>query len=289
MIEESVEGGATIYYIREPGGFLIARLHPTDGVRYYHFDELGSTRLLTDADGDITDRYAYDAYGSLLSHDCYSGSVEQSYQYVGQLGYYTHWMEPDFGLLQLGVRFYDPEVGRFTQRDPMQNDHAPYTYAGDEPTRLVDPQGTFPVVPVIIGGAVGVVDLLCVRDAFNVGADWRDKPNDLAFQRKWGKDAPVRAHFMAHCVAACLATRCLPGCLRSTLGRTQAQGLGLAAELWQALWNLISNIWDREWNPLNDAWAPALMINETGALCGLSRGTCYDCCDRKYDARNRKD
>jgi len=98
VLEESTSS-STIYYIGEPGGSLIARLHPTGGIRYYHFDELGSTRLLTDGSGNVTDKYAYDAYGSLLSHECYSGSVNQSYQYVGQLGYYTHWMEPDFGLL----------------------------------------------------------------------------------------------------------------------------------------------------------------------------------------------
>ena len=40
MIEES-SGGTSVYYIREPGGELIARLHPTEGIRYYHFDELG--------------------------------------------------------------------------------------------------------------------------------------------------------------------------------------------------------------------------------------------------------
>jgi RHS repeat-associated protein len=142
VLEESTSG-STAYYIREPGGSLLARLHPTDGIRYYHFDELGSTRLLTDADGDITDKYAYDAYGSLLSHDRYSGSVNQPYQYVGQLGYYTHYQEPDFGLLQLGVRFYDAEVGRFGQRDPLDEGPNRYEYARGTPSRLVDPTGRY--------------------------------------------------------------------------------------------------------------------------------------------------
>ena len=140
VIEES-SGGSTAHYIREPGGSLIARLNATEGIRYYHFDELGSTRLLTDADGDITDKYAYDAYGSLLSHDCYTGSINQPYQYVGQLGYYTHYQEPEFGLLQLGVRFYDPEVGRFASRNGVPDDSGRYTYAGGNPTVGIDPWG----------------------------------------------------------------------------------------------------------------------------------------------------
>ena len=106
-----------VYYVREPGGALLARVDGTN-MSYYHFDELGSTRLLTDASGNVTDRYDYDAYGAVIAHEKLAGSVDQPYQYVGQLGYYTCYQEPDFGLLQLGVRFYAAEVGRFGQIDP---------------------------------------------------------------------------------------------------------------------------------------------------------------------------
>ncbi|MDH7602575.1 MAG: RHS repeat-associated core domain-containing protein [Armatimonadota bacterium] len=109
----------------------------------YSYDGAGNLKTVKDASGIYNT--ANDAYGSLLSHDCYSGSVSQPYQYVGQLGYYTHWIEPDFGLLQLGVRFYDPEVGRFTQRDsrPVDRENG-FTYCYGRPTRLTDPSGRFP-------------------------------------------------------------------------------------------------------------------------------------------------
>lgn len=122
------------YYVREPSGALIARVSGNN-INYYHFDALGSTRLLTNASGSVTDKYAYDAYGSLISHDEYDGSVDQPYQYVGRLGYYTHCKEPEFGLLQLGVRFYDAQTGRSTQKDPIGYDDGPdlYLYAKGNP------------------------------------------------------------------------------------------------------------------------------------------------------------
>ena len=130
-----------IYYVREPAGELIARLGGPN-MNHYHFDQLGSTRLLTNSGGAVTDEYTYDAYGAVLSHNRSTGSIDQPYQYVGQLGYYTHYQEPNFGLLQLGVRFYDSEVGRFGQRDPISsNANSLYCYSNDAPTTTVDPSG----------------------------------------------------------------------------------------------------------------------------------------------------
>lgn len=75
----------------------------------------------------MTDKYSYDAYGAVLAHQRGTGSVDQPYQYVGQLGYYTHWQRPGLGLLQLRLRFYDPRVGRYTQHG------SPYIFAANNP------------------------------------------------------------------------------------------------------------------------------------------------------------
>ena len=102
----------------------IARLDGPN-MSYYHFDQLGSTRLLTNTVGTVTDEYTYDAYGAVLSHNRSAGSVDQPYQYVGQYGYYAHYMEPGVGLLQLGV-------GRITQRNQIssESDLSSYAYVG---------------------------------------------------------------------------------------------------------------------------------------------------------------
>jgi len=138
VVEEVLPSEESAYYIREPGGELIARHNETDGWRYYHFDDLGSTRILTDADGEIADWYDYDAWGNVTDHE---GDTLQPYQFVGQLGYYTHCQDSSIRFLQLGVRFYDPEIGRFTQRDPIRAGLTGYVYVEDKPSVLVDPTG----------------------------------------------------------------------------------------------------------------------------------------------------
>ena len=122
-------------------GELIARLDGPN-MNHYHFDQLGSTRLLTNSAGAVTDEYTYDAYGAVLSHNRSTGSIDQPYQYVGQLGYYTHWQEPGFGLRQLGVRYFSPELGQFLQRDSFKMaGFSDYSYGRNSPTRFSDPTG----------------------------------------------------------------------------------------------------------------------------------------------------
>lgn len=139
----------SVYYVREPGGELLARVDGPN-MSYYHFDQLGSTRLLTvynpsadDRFGGVSDRYDYDAYGALMAHQRLAGSVDQPYQYVGQLGYYTHCQESEFELVQLGVRFYDTRIGRFVRRDPMRGATNPYFYVAGRVTRARDPLGLY--------------------------------------------------------------------------------------------------------------------------------------------------
>jgi len=147
------EEGPTYRYlnVRAPGGSLICRekyeqngqsLKLTES-HTYHEDGLGSTLAMTDQDGDVTDKYSYDAWGN-ATHGT-GTTADNPYQYVGQLGYYTHYQDSAFRFLQLGVRFYDPEIGRFTQRDRIESaGHASYDYARGRPLVKGDPSGRFP-------------------------------------------------------------------------------------------------------------------------------------------------
>ena len=138
VIEEVTPSGS-VYYVREPNGALLARCTSATAVaNYYHFDELGSTQFITNSSAQVTDEYTYDPWGNVTSH---SGSLSQPYQFVGQLGYYTHYNDANLPYIQTGVRLYFPQLGRFVQLDPMLDGFNPFTYVSNNPMNQVDPSG----------------------------------------------------------------------------------------------------------------------------------------------------
>ncbi|NLN78307.1 MAG: hypothetical protein GX141_05270 [Armatimonadetes bacterium] len=172
-------------------------------MNHYHFDQLGSTRLLTNSGGAVTDEYSYDAYGAVLSHNRRTGSVDQPYQYVGQLGYYMHYQEPGFGLIQTGVRFYGSESGVLTQRNPGRYGHNAYVYAGSKCTVYVDPDGRKPKIKGLKRHPPMYLKPLCdcLRESFKTSCLKLHERND-----KW-----------AHCYMWCKAVQCTGGGLLQML------------------------------------------------------------------------
>lgn len=109
--------------------------------KYYHGDQLSSTRGLTNSSQSITDSREYDAWGLALT----TSSIPTPFGFAGGAGYQR---DPDSGLMLLGQRYYDPSIGRFVSRDPIsfQGGTNLYAYATNSPAAAVDPDGTNPVV-----------------------------------------------------------------------------------------------------------------------------------------------
>ncbi|MGH9285132.1 MAG: hypothetical protein ACRD0M_05555, partial [Acidimicrobiales bacterium] len=56
-------GGSLKTYIYGPGDLPLERIDSAGDVLYYHHDQLGSTRVLSDSAGNVAGTYTYDAYG----------------------------------------------------------------------------------------------------------------------------------------------------------------------------------------------------------------------------------
>ncbi len=110
-------------------------------------NQIGSTELLVDADGQVVQDWAYTAFGEPAD---LGGTGDTRYRYAGDWGYEAN---PQIGaggvtfpFLHVGARWYDPETGRFLQRDPIGIGGGlnVYAYARNAPTRIVDPAGLEP-------------------------------------------------------------------------------------------------------------------------------------------------
>jgi len=121
-------------YTIDPAGGLISQRR--GGSTYYHlYDQLGSTRLLTDASQTVTDTYDYYAFGEVQSS---SGSTTNPFKFVGRLGYYD---DPSADLQYLRARYYAPAYGRFLSADPVGSAQPGYAYCRNGPSVRIDPSG----------------------------------------------------------------------------------------------------------------------------------------------------
>src|SRR3989338_9170553 len=112
------------------GNGLIASLDDQGNIQYYHKDNLGSVRAITDSNGDVIYSSSYEPFGTKFAE---TGS--SSYTYTGK-------QQDNTGLYYYGARYYDANLGRFTQLDPILSaDDSPYVYVKNNPLKFVDPTG----------------------------------------------------------------------------------------------------------------------------------------------------
>ena len=110
---------------------------------FYHQNYLLSTEALTDSAGNVAERYDYREYGEtkILAAD---GLTEQTSSVIDNPFRYTgRRFDDESDLYYYRARFYDPERGRFLQRDPKGyiDGMGPYAYAKANPLRWRDPSG----------------------------------------------------------------------------------------------------------------------------------------------------
>ena len=116
------------------------------GQRYYlHYDQVGTLKLVTDADGNPVKQLDYDSYGQLLSDSDPAFTVP--FGFAGGL------QDRDTGLTRFGYRDYDAVTGRWTAKDPIGfagGDSNLYGYVLGDPVNFVDPTGE--IIPILWGG-----------------------------------------------------------------------------------------------------------------------------------------
>ena len=154
VAQETDNNGGTASYVMA-GNDRVAQTR-SGATSFYLRDGQGSTRALADNTGTPTDRYVYDAFGTLRG---YSGTTTNAYQYAGQQ------FDSLTGLYDMRARYYNPSLGRFMSADTMGLSASSalqlnrYVYTGNSPIDRSDPSGNSFVedffLRTIGGAAVG--------------------------------------------------------------------------------------------------------------------------------------
>ena len=161
-----------------PAGALIAAYVYADDlismtrggqVAFYHFDGTGSTRLLTNLVGAVTDTYQFDAFGTLVAR---TGTTDNPFLFTGQQ------FDANSGFYYMRARFYQPSNGRFLTLDThLSSSSDPrslhrYVYAVNDPVNLSDPSGQFSLGSLSISMSIGNIIRGIASLAVNVIIDY---------------------------------------------------------------------------------------------------------------------
>ncbi len=133
------------YWLNVPASTVLTTAQPLKGrTVYYHADHLGSTNMITDAQGQVIDTTEYYPFG----RPRYSKNIDGTeifYKFTGQE------LDKETGLSYHSARYMDPVLGRFISVDPLLvatpgdcgiQECNLYLYAKNNPVAFIDTTGT---------------------------------------------------------------------------------------------------------------------------------------------------
>ena len=135
--------------------------HSGYGHFIYQQQPNGSVSSLSDPLGNRVEKYTYDAFGQPTVTDGNGANARTSSNYGNRFMFTGREWLSQLGLYDYRNRFYQPQLGRFLQPDPIgfaAGDANLFRYCAGDPVNFTDPDGRF--ANFAIGFAVGAgIDL----------------------------------------------------------------------------------------------------------------------------------
>jgi RHS repeat-associated protein len=150
---------------------LLNNERTSNGSKYYYlFDGEGSIVEMTDSSGNVVNSYGYDPLGNINSKQEQAG-INNPWRFAG--GFW----DSATGLLKFGIRYYDPTIGRWTQRAPIGGSLQetlkanPYVYAANDAVNETDPSGKLAAPWDVMASCLSssaAIDLLAISTALGI-------------------------------------------------------------------------------------------------------------------------
>jgi len=144
LVLDAGNGNAIVKTYIHANGQVLAQHNggPSAARCFYLHDRLGSVRQVIDNTGTVVNCYTYDPWGLPVGSETQE-TISNLYRFAGYV-----W---DAEILQYHCfrRQYDPVLGRFTSRDPVEGDYQEpmtlhkYLYCLNNPINKTDPSGEF--------------------------------------------------------------------------------------------------------------------------------------------------
>ncbi len=165
ITEDGSSNQRKIHYIS--GGDGIAAIYvennSNDTTYFVHTDYLGSLTSLSDASGNVYERYAFDAWGQRRNPtDWKSADTRTNLKF--NRGFTGHEHIDGFGLINMNGRVYDPVTACFLSPDPYVQapgqwlNYNRYSYGLNNPMLYTDPSGEIfglgPLLSAAVWGAI---------------------------------------------------------------------------------------------------------------------------------------
>jgi len=154
----------TIEYIYDVNTIIGMKYTTGTVINTYYFDRniLGDVVAIYDLSGNLKVKYSYDAYGNCtISNE----TTDQVLANVNPIRYRGYYYDVETGLFYCNSRYYNPEWCRWISPDDIKyldpesvNGLNLYCYCMNNPIMYVDPSGHFPILGLIIGTIIEVVN-----------------------------------------------------------------------------------------------------------------------------------
>ena len=254
--EQITENGVTRDFYYLDGNTIVIRQGGTIKAFQAFTDNLGSILSVVDKDGNKVFDASYDAWGKQTV----------TVNTIGlHRGYCGHEMLPEFDLINMNGRLYDPTIGRFLSPDNFvqepensQNFNR-YTYCLNNPLKYTDPSGNFfgiddaIFVGIVMGAANGLMQASMKGDNVWLGALIGGAVGGLT---SWGSQVMAVATHANNVWAGAL------------IGAGTGAGLGAASTLITSGLNNVLNGRKFTCDMLEDLGSSALFGGLEGAVSG---------------------